>query len=222
MAETHATGLLRAGLLDGVRILVAGAPAPPSAPDGVDSAAPTGESPAMAVRGACAALGARVCSRVLAGGDAQEESAGDAATQALDQMGDIDLLFVDGASLFAAASVEREARDALVACLEAAWIVTRAVAERAFIASESGGRIVYLAPARSAGVHAGAAAAGLENLARTLSIEWARYGITPVAIAPGVDTASGEVAALTAYLASPAGDYFSGCVLDLRGPEARP
>jgi hypothetical protein len=29
------------------------------------------------------------------------------------------------------------------------------------------------------------------------------------------------VAALTAYLASPAGDYFSGCLLDLRGPPAR-
>src|ERR1035441_6304154 len=88
MAETHATGLLRAGLLDGVRILVAGAPAPPSAPDGVDSAAPTGESPAMAVRGACAALGARVCSRVLAGGDAQEESAVDSMPALVEALAD--------------------------------------------------------------------------------------------------------------------------------------
>ena len=83
-------------------------------------------------------------------------------------------------------------------------------------------RIVYLAPAPGAdrsevGQQADAARAGLENLARTLSIEWARHEITLVTIAPGDTTAAGEVAALTAYLASPAGAYFSGCLLDLRG-----
>ncbi len=62
--------------------------------------------------------------------------------------------------------------------------------------------------------------AGLENLARTLSIEWSRYHVTTVAVAPGAGTPAGEVAALTAYLASPAGAYFSGCLLDLRGPPA--
>ncbi len=41
--------------------------------------------------------------------------------------------------------------------------------------------------------------------------------ITAVTIAPGAATTAGEVAALTAYLASPAGAYFSGCLLDLRG-----
>ena len=39
-----------------------------------------------------------------------------------------------------------------------------------------------------------------------------------VAIAPGEGTPAGEVAALCAYLASPAGAYFSGCLLDLRAP----
>jgi NAD(P)-dependent dehydrogenase (short-subunit alcohol dehydrogenase family) len=99
--------------------------------------------------------------------------------------------------------------------------VTRAVVNRAFLLAERSppsGRIVYLAPASDAGEHAGAARAGLENLARTLSIEWARHGITLVTIAPGEATAAGEVAALCAYLASPAGAYFSGCLLDLRGP----
>jgi hypothetical protein len=44
-----------------------------------------------------------------------------------------------------------------------------------------------------------------------------------VTIAPGTETGAGEVAALSAYLASPAGAYFSGCLLDLRGkaPSAR-
>jgi NAD(P)-dependent dehydrogenase (short-subunit alcohol dehydrogenase family) len=102
--------------------------------------------------------------------------------------------------------------------VDAAWNATRAVVNGAFLPAAAGGRIVYLAPAPNGGEHAPAAGAGLENLARTLSIEWARHGITTVTIAPGVQTPAGEVAALTAYLASPAGAYFSGCLLDLRGP----
>jgi NAD(P)-dependent dehydrogenase (short-subunit alcohol dehydrogenase family) len=48
-------------------------------------------------------------------------------------------------------------------------------------------------------------------------VEWARHSITVVAIAPGAASTAEEVAALCAYLASPAGAYFSGCLLDLRG-----
>ena len=57
--------------------------------------------------------------------------------------------------------------------------------------STAGGRADRLPRARAApggargATHADAARAGLENLARTLSIEWARYAITLVAIAPG-------------------------------------
>src|SRR5207245_2178300 len=80
----------------------------------------------------------------------------------------------------------------------------------------AGGRIVLLAPRPGAGPHAEAATAGIENLARTLSIEWARHSITAVAVAPGARTPAGELAAVTAYLLSPAGAYFSGCLLDLR------
>ncbi len=119
--------------------------------------------------------------------------------------------------------------DALIATLEASWRVTRAVANAAFIAGE-GGRIVYVAPPTLAAgnrrepgavaAHADAVRAGLENLARTLSIEWARFGISPVAIAPGPSTAAEQVAGVVAYLASPAGDYFSGCQLDLRAATA--
>ena len=46
------------------------------------------------------------------------------------------------------------------------------------------GLIVLIAPPPGDAHHA-AARAGLENLARTLSIEWARHGIRPVAILPG-------------------------------------
>ena len=52
-------------------------------------------------------------------------------------------------------------------------------------------------------------------MARTLSIEWARFGIRPVTILPGAQSDDAAVASLVAYLASQAGDYFSGCVLEL-------
>jgi NAD(P)-dependent dehydrogenase (short-subunit alcohol dehydrogenase family) len=140
---------------------------------------------------------------------------------AVTELGSLDLLVVDGAGLFA--------QGGLRTCFDATWNVTRAVVNLAFLAAELSSssrpepgsptcRIIYLAPAPNACEHSGAARAGLENLARTLSTEWARHGITVVTIAPGEETAAGEVAALCAYLASPAGAYFSGCLLDLRGP----
>ena len=102
--------------------------------------------------------------------------------------------------------------------MELAWELTRAVADSAPLSAGWAGRIIYIAPPQRAGAHAGAARAGLENLARTLSIEWARHGVTTAAIAPGEETSAQEIGALTAYLASPAGAYFSGCLLDLTGP----
>ena len=59
-----------------------------------------------------------------------------------------------------------------------------------------------------------AARAGLENLARTLSIEWARHRIRPVAILPGEEPS--PTAELVAFLASPGGAYYSGCAFTLR------
>jgi NAD(P)-dependent dehydrogenase (short-subunit alcohol dehydrogenase family) len=218
MSTIDASQLLRPGLLDGVSILIAGAHASADG-SGVDARGAF----APAVRDACAELGGRVshCALFDAGLATLDESAIEAAVGlALAQMGSIDMLVVDGAGSFVQAG-DGGARDALVSCLDASWNVTRAVANRAFLPESRGGRIVYLAPPAGAGEHADATRAGLENLARTLSIEWARHAITTVAIAPGAATATGEVAALTAYLTSPAGAYFSGCQLDLRGPAAR-
>jgi NAD(P)-dependent dehydrogenase (short-subunit alcohol dehydrogenase family) len=199
----EASQLLRPGLLEGVSVLLAGAAARAGA----------GESLADAVSVACTELGARV-----------------AAWEADGEFADVDVLVVDGAGLFAHAGADgadvgvsqpSTPRSALSACLEGAWEATREVVNGAFLPAEPGPstrRIVYLAPAPDAGAHADAARAGLENLSRTLSIEWARHGITTVTLAPGVGSPAGEVAALVAYLASPAGAYFSGCLLDLRGP----
>jgi hypothetical protein len=158
------TEVLRPGVLDGVRVLVAGA-------------GPLG----AAVAARAAALGAAV-------GDADEP----------------DVLVWDGAAAFAAAA----GVDAVRAALDGAWAAIQPRATRPML-------LLLLAPPPG-DAHAEAARAGLENLARTLSIEWARLGIRPVAIHPGAATAAGEVAELAAFLASPAGAYYSGCRFDLR------
>jgi len=186
-----------------------------------DSAGDRDTSLGVAVRVACAQLGASVCGCQLCpdrSSDVEALAIEQAIERELIDAACLDVLVVDGASVFAhAAGAGRgsaDAREALRACLEASWKVTRAVGNRAFLPNGQGGRIVYLAPSAEAASYADAACAGMENLARTLSIEWARHGITTVAIAPGTVS---EVAALTAYLASAAGAYFSGCLLDLRG-----
>jgi NAD(P)-dependent dehydrogenase (short-subunit alcohol dehydrogenase family) len=200
--------LLREGLLDGVTVLAVGS---------VESSAPF----AYAVGDACERLGARV--RVYEHDGAVDEQAidrfvgatapvaapGGSAAPGADGLDGIDMLVVDGAALLAAGGLH--------GCLEGAWEATAAVVNGAFLPAARGGRIVYLAPAPGSGEQADAARAGLENLARTLSVEWARHRITVVTIALGDATTPGEAAALTAYLASPAGAYFSGCQFDLRG-----
>ncbi len=191
MVESDAVSgaaLLRPGLLQGVSLLLAGPPAPLGS----------------AVAEVFAELGARVSSCLP---DGEDEAAID---QVVAEVGDIDMLVVDGAGLFGDG-----AGRALRVCVDSAWNVTRAVINRAFLPTQRSGRIVYLAPAPDAGAQAVAARAALENLARTLSVEWARHQINVVTIAPGRATSAAELAALVAYLASPAGTYFSGCLLAL-------
>jgi NAD(P)-dependent dehydrogenase (short-subunit alcohol dehydrogenase family) len=173
--------MLRAGLLEGVVVATAGG--------------------AAHVTTACAALGADT---VALEGDLGDEEVVTAAAAAL---GPVDTLVCDAAAPFAAAGGGVEG---LGAGLDAAWVVTRAVANAAWIPGD-GGKLVLLVPHPRDGAHASALGAALENTARTLSIEWARYAIRTTAILPGDPTSDDEVATLVAYLASPAGDYFSGC-----------
>ncbi len=198
-ASVQATELLRPGLLEGAGLVVVGFGADPGF--GSDAAQ------------ACAALGARVTSCVAPEGeDAQdtERLVGEAVSAALAECAGAGALLVDGASLFAGP-------EPLQACMLACWTAVRAFVAPAGADVRPGARIVLLAPREDAGPQASAVAAALENLARTLSIEWARHGVTTVAVHPGAATSSGEVAAIVAYLLSQAGSYFSGCVLDLRG-----
>ncbi|HEX8102886.1 MAG TPA: hypothetical protein VF533_09750, partial [Solirubrobacteraceae bacterium] len=121
--------------------------------------------------------------------------------------GTADQLVWDGAGAFAAAG--GDSVEAVRAALDGAWLAVRA------FAPERTTKVVLLAPPPG-DAHAAAARAGLENLARTLSIEWARFGVRTVAIHPGAATAPETVAGLCAFLASPAGDYHSGALIELR------
>ncbi len=126
------------------------------------------------------------------------------------------------------------------------WLMSHAAATRAFIPQESGAIInVTLSPHNGMPgmVHSGAARAAVENMTKTLSIEWSRFNIRTCAIAAGqfaTDTfvnkypkqiveaihqtiplgrvgESDEMAWLIAFLASDAGSFHSGSVITLDG-----
>jgi len=126
------------------------------------------------------------------------------------------------------------------------WLMTHTVATKWMI-ENGGGKVISVTLSPHNGmpgmVHSGAARAGVENMMRTLSIEWSRFGISCNALAIGqiatetlmtkypkvaVDLLEEsvpagrlgkpeEVAWQVAYLASPAGDFYSGSVLTMDG-----
>ena len=131
--------------------------------------------------------------------------------------------------------------------VEGTWLITHAVATKAMIPSGAGGKIVNVTISPHNGLpgmaHSSAARAAVENLTRVLSIEWSRYGIKLNSIAAGqfatetlrtkypkvvVDHleqtipagrlgTEEEFAWAIAYLASPAGDFYSGSILTMDG-----
>jgi NAD(P)-dependent dehydrogenase (short-subunit alcohol dehydrogenase family) len=125
----------------------------------------------------------------------------------------VDTLVYDGGEVFRAAGGE-EPLAGFRACVDGAWETVREVALEAWIPGE-GGKAIFVSPRPSDGEHAAATRAALENAARTLSIEWARYGVRLTALTPGDTTTDEQIADLVAYLASPGGDYFSGARLDM-------
>jgi citronellol/citronellal dehydrogenase len=116
--------------------------------------------------------------------------------------------------------------------------MTREVATRSMIPKKRG-RIVNIIANIHRGfpgmVHTGAARAGVENMTKTLAIEWAQHNIQVNAVAPGIIKSSGidqyppelvemsrgrtpmkrlgtaeEVAELVAYIASDAASFVTG------------
>ena len=90
--------------------------------------------------------------------------------------------------------------------LEAVWSVTRTVAVRSMIPNRRGVILfIGFSPRRGQPgfVHAAAARAGVENLAASLALEWSRYGIRSVCVAPGRSRPRGSSS--TAPTPSPSG-----------------
>jgi len=126
------------------------------------------------------------------------------------------------------------------------WLMSHAAATKAFIPG-GGGKILSVTLSPHNGmpgmVHSGAARAAVENMMRTLAVEWARFGITTCAVAAGQFATETlltkyppevvanversipigrtgrpeEIAWLLAYLASPAGDFYSGTTITIDG-----
>jgi NAD(P)-dependent dehydrogenase (short-subunit alcohol dehydrogenase family) len=104
---------------------------------------------------------------------------------------------------------------ALLGAVELAWVAAREVAAGALIRAERPGKVLLVGPRADAGAFAESARAALENLARTLSVEWARYGVSAAMIAPGATTTDEQLAELICFLVSEAGGYVSGSRLEL-------
>jgi NAD(P)-dependent dehydrogenase (short-subunit alcohol dehydrogenase family) len=154
--------------------------------------------PPQALRTTLAALGARV--EELEAQDAEQWVNGLLPLHAI--VYDADKAFAEGGQA------------GLRAATDGAWSAVHAVATGALI-PEKRGKVILVGPRSDAGEFAQAARAALENLARTLSVEWARYGLTATMIAPGHRTNDQELAELIGFLLSRAGDYFSGCRFEL-------
>ncbi|HEV3094268.1 MAG TPA: SDR family oxidoreductase [Solirubrobacteraceae bacterium] len=183
--------------------------------------------------------------------DIREEEQVDALVdRVLAEHGQIDLLVNNAGGQFMAPAesiTPKGFRTVIRLNVEGTWLMTHAVATRAMIPSGRGGKVLSVTLSPHNGMpgmaHSGAARAAVENLMRTLSIEWARFGIRLLALAAGqFETqtlltkypqaiveriaqtiplgrmgSEREWAWLVAYLASPAGDFFSGTVLTMDG-----
>jgi citronellol/citronellal dehydrogenase len=182
--------------------------------------------------------------------DIRDSEAVDALMEGvMDRHGRLDLLVNNAGGQFlspAEAITPKGFRTVIELNVQGTWQMTHAAATRAFI-PQARGKVVSITVSPHQGfpgmAHTGAARAAVENLMRTLSVEWAQFGIKTVAIAAGqFDTevlrtkyprevtenvartiplgrlgTPEEMAWLVAYLASPAGDFFSGCVITLDG-----
>lgn len=158
-----------------------------------------------------------------------------------DALGEITVLVNNAGGQFpmAAEALSPKGWDAVVRNnLNATFYVTREVAVSSMIPRQRG-RIVSITANVARGfpgmVHTGAARAGVDNMTKTLAIEWAQHGIAVNAVAPGTIRSSGtdryphefiemsrrctpvkrlgtpeEVAQLCAYLASDAAAFVTG------------
>jgi citronellol/citronellal dehydrogenase len=182
--------------------------------------------------------------------DIREEDAVDAFFDGLlERHGRLDVLVNNAGGQFlspAEAISPKGFRTVIELNVTGTWLMSHAAATKAFIPAGRGKILsVTLSPHNGMPgmVHSGAARAAVENMMRTLAIEWARFGVTTCAIAAGqfatetlltkyppeiVERVAHsiplgrtgrpeEIAWLLAYLASPAGDFYSGTTITIDG-----
>jgi citronellol/citronellal dehydrogenase len=182
--------------------------------------------------------------------DIREEEPVDAFFDALlERHGRLDVLLNNAGGQFLAPAetiTPKGFRTVIELNVTGTWLMTHAAATKAFI-PQGGGKVmsVTLSPHNEmpAMVHSGAARAAVENMMRTLAVEWARFGIKTCSLAAGQFATETfltkypaeilehvarsiplgrtgrpeEMAWLVAYLASPAGDFISGTTITIDG-----
>jgi citronellol/citronellal dehydrogenase len=167
---------------------------------------------------------------------------------AIDRYGGVDVLVNNAGGQFSAPAeeiAEKGWRAVHRATVDATWSITRAVAVQSMIPARRG-LIVFVGFSPLRGIpgfaHASAGRAAVANLASGLALEWSRFGIRTVCVAPGTiltealdgygaDAVEGwrravplgrlgrpeEVGSLIAFLASDGGAYVTGTTIAVDG-----
>jgi citronellol/citronellal dehydrogenase len=166
----------------------------------------------------------------------------------MEKKGRLDILINNAGGQFLSAAEQISEKGWLAVInnnLNGTWFVTQTMANRFFIPQKEG-KIITIIVNIYRGfpgmVHTGAARAGVDNMTKSLAVEWSKYNIQINAIAPGIILSSGldnyppqmlqglaenipakrlgrvdEVASLSLFLSSSAADYLTGDTIYIDG-----
>ena len=170
------------------------------------------------------------------------------AYRIMDETGRLDILINNAGGQFPSLAEDLSEKGWLAVInnnLNGTWFVTQQMAKTFFIPQHQGiivNMILNIYRGVPGMAHSGAARAGIDNLTKTLAVEWSKYNIRINAIAPGIIQSSGmenyppellhglnesitmgrlgtteEVAWLTLFLSSPMAAYITGETVAIDG-----